>query len=204
MKTRKTKNKIYQKYNKQCTLKKNKKLVFKKTDYESNDGMLTKVWGPSLWHFLHTMSFNYPLRPSKLDKKYHKQFMLSLKYTLPCKYCRDNYRQNLKKLPLSPYVFRSRNSFSKYIYLLHEHINTMLGKQSHLSFKDVRDRYEHFRSRCSKTKKRNTNTKLKNTQKKEMGCVDPLNGIKSRCVVHIVPQSKSCVGFKMDPSIKAN
>jgi hypothetical protein len=38
--------------------KKSKKhRTFKKKDYESNDGMLTTVWGPGMWHFLHTMSF---------------------------------------------------------------------------------------------------------------------------------------------------
>ena len=31
--------------------------TFKKKDFESGDGMLTTVWGPSIWHFLHTMSF---------------------------------------------------------------------------------------------------------------------------------------------------
>jgi len=27
--------------------------------YNSDEGMLTKVWGPPLWHVLHTISFNY-------------------------------------------------------------------------------------------------------------------------------------------------
>ena len=27
--------------------------VFKTRDFNSGDGMLTAVWGPSLWHFLH-------------------------------------------------------------------------------------------------------------------------------------------------------
>ena len=27
--------------------------------------MLTAVWGPPLWHTLHTISFNYPIKPSK-------------------------------------------------------------------------------------------------------------------------------------------
>jgi len=44
----------------------------------------------------------------------------------------------------------SRDTFSKYVYDLHEHINKMLGKISNLSFEDVRERYEHFRARCSK------------------------------------------------------
>ena len=34
--------------------------------------MLTSVWGPSLWQYLHTMSFNYPVKPTKEDKKNYK------------------------------------------------------------------------------------------------------------------------------------
>ena len=44
--------------------KKNKtKRVFKSKDFNSNDGMLTSVWGPSAWHYIHTVSFNYPTKP---------------------------------------------------------------------------------------------------------------------------------------------
>lgn len=188
-----------------------KKYTFDQTYYNSGDGMLTKVWGPSLWHYLHTMSFNYPIKPNKCDKRYYKRFMHSLKFVLPCRYCRENYKKNLKALPLTQDVFKSRHSFSKYVYRLHEHVNKMLGKTSNLTYKQVRDRYEHFRARCSKTRKKgSSNQKKKNNSKtmkktiktkKESGCVDPLHGIKSRCVVHIVPQNKSCVGFKMDPDI---
>ena len=31
--------------------------------------MLTSVWGPGMWHYLHTMSFIYPTNPTKQDKK---------------------------------------------------------------------------------------------------------------------------------------
>ena len=55
-----------------------RKRTFKKKDYYSGDGMLTAVWGPSMWHFLHTMSFNYPVQPSADDKKHYRDFMLSL------------------------------------------------------------------------------------------------------------------------------
>ena len=30
---------------------------------------LLNVWGPSLWHTLHTISFNYPKRPTSSEKK---------------------------------------------------------------------------------------------------------------------------------------
>ena len=42
-----------------------RKKVYSKEDFESKDGMLTSIWGPSLWHTLHVMSFNYPVKPSK-------------------------------------------------------------------------------------------------------------------------------------------
>ena len=139
------------------THKKNKKLqtrrVFSKKDYENGDGMLTTIWGPNMWHYLHTMSFNYPINPTLNNKKYYKQFILNLMYTLPCKYCRINLRNNLKYNPLRACDLKNRANFSRYIYRLHEVVNKMLNKKSNLSYCDVRERYEHFRSRCTNNKK---------------------------------------------------
>ena len=45
------------------------KKIYNKKEYNSNDGMLTSVWGPSLWHYLHVVSFNYPVNPSKLQNE---------------------------------------------------------------------------------------------------------------------------------------
>ena len=69
-------------------------------DYKSGEGMLTTVWGPSLWHFLHIMSFNYPNEPTNEQKHYYMDFILSLENILPCKYCRINLKKNFKVLPL--------------------------------------------------------------------------------------------------------
>ena len=55
--------------------------TYKLTDYKSGDGMLTTVWGPSLWHFLHTMSFNYPNEPTPEQKKSYMNFIYQLKLT---------------------------------------------------------------------------------------------------------------------------
>jgi hypothetical protein len=111
--------------------------------------MLTTVWGPSMWHYLHTMSFNYPVEPTVEQKKHYKKFILSLQHVLPCKWCRMNLKNNLKQLPLTQERLKNRENFSRYIYDLHEHINTMLGKKSGLTYDEVRERYEHFRSRCT-------------------------------------------------------
>ena len=59
-------------------MKTRKRRVFKKRDYTSSDGMLTSVWGPGLWHYMHTMSFNYPTNPSLKDKKNYYNFIINL------------------------------------------------------------------------------------------------------------------------------
>ena len=183
---------------KKSTLKKFtlKKPVYNKNDYNSGDGMLTNVWGPSLWHYLHVMSFNYPNNPTKLQKHKYKQLLQNFQYTLPCKYCRINLKNNFKKYPLTDIIFENRNNFSRYIFNLHEHINKMLGKKSGLTYCSVRDDYEHFRSRCTIEKTKLFNYTKKN--EKEKGCTTPLYGKKSKCIINIVPQETKCKTFNID------
>ena len=186
---------------KKCNKKCKKKHTFKRGDYKSGDGMLTSVWGPPLWHFLHAMSFNYPVKPSKKQKKAYRTFILQLRNILPCRYCRENLKKNLKKLPLVGKDLRNREAFSRWVYKLHEVVNNMLHKKSGLKYCDVRERYEHFRSRCTLTAK--GARKLKRIQKKtrkakESGCIEPLYGTKSKCVLQIVPQEKKCKTLNID------
>jgi hypothetical protein len=69
----------------------------------------------------------------------------------------------------------------------------------------VRERYEHFRSRCTKSYKE-FNKELNKTAKNgeqtkvndEKGCTEPLYGEKSKCVLQIVPQNTKCDTFQMD------
>ena len=60
---------------------------------EQKEGMRTKVWGPPAWIFLHTVAHNYPLKPTRQDRKNYKNFFKSIGYILPCKYCRMSYQQ---------------------------------------------------------------------------------------------------------------
>ena len=155
--------------------------IFKPSDTKSNDGMLTTVWGPAIWHFLHTMSFNYPVQPTQEQKEQYRDFILQLEHVLPCKYCRMNLTKNFKTLPLTMKEMKNRDSFSRYVYNLHELVNTMLGKKSNLTYCDVRERYEHFRARCNQQKKQ-----------VEKGCTEPIVGKKSKSVIHVIPQDIPC------------
>ena len=182
--------------------KQKKSKTYKKKDFISSSGMVTSVWGPPLWHFLHIISFNYPVHPTKKDKKNYRKFIMNLKHILPCRYCRDNLKKNLKELPLKNKDLESRDSFSRWMFKLHELINTMLDKKSGLKFCDVRERYEHFRARCTKDKKfskKKIKVAVKKTKKKkEKGCTEPLYGKKSKCIVKIVPNDKRSKSFQMD------
>ena len=172
--------------------RRNKK-IFTDKNYNSNDGFLTTVWGPPIWHFLHTISFNYPVNPPDDVKKNYSDFILNLENILPCGKCRKNFKKNIKQLPLTLEKMESRNTFSLYIYELHELINKMLNKKSGLTYEMVRDRYENFRARCSP--KKNRTLKKKPSEK---GCVEPLVGEKSKCILKIVPQKKKCETFNVD------
>jgi hypothetical protein len=187
--------------------------IFSKNDFDSNDGMMTSIWGPSMWHILHTVSFNYPTQPTKKDKINYMNFYKNLVHILPCKYCRINFVKNLKKVPLTMDSMKNRGTLSKWAYDIHEEVNNMLKKKSNLSYEDVRERYETFRSRCltspSNKKNKKTNNKTngnktngKKTKKKEKGCTKSLYGVKSKCVLNIVPKDTNCESFEISPKCK--
>lgn len=179
--------------------------TFKKRDFQSGDGMLTSVWGPSLWHYLHTLSFNYPWNPTKEQKQVYKNQILLLVDTLPCKYCRINLKNNFKQLPLKACHLKNRDTFSRYVYELHETVNKMLGKKSNLTYCDVRERYEHFRARClTEEKMRSEIWDVKKGKGKEKGCTEPLYGKKAKCVLQIVPQDFKCNSFNVHKKCHIN
>lgn len=163
-------------------------------DYNSGDGMLTYIWGPPLWHFLHTISFNYPVNPSEEDKDNYYNFLMSMGRILPCRYCRENFTKNLKSIKLNEDDFETRENFSKMIYDLHNEVNKVLNKKYNISFEEVQWKYEHFRSRCNLQDLRKINEKEKEKKKvkkekvKEKGCIEPMNGVpKHKCKLVFEP-----------------
>ena len=167
--------------------------TFTNKDFNSSDGMMTSIWGPPLWHFLHTMSFNYPVKPTKKQKTDYHNFISNLQNILPCGHCRNNLSKNLINAKLTKTVFNNRENFSKFIYRLHNTVNQMLGKKCKLTYNQVRDRYENFRSRC---------LNKSNKRKYEDGCVEPLHGEKSKCILQVVPKSSKKRSWSMSNKCK--
>ena len=120
--------------------------IYSKKQYLSNEGMLTSVWGPPMWHVLHTISFNYPVKPTKEDKENYYRYFKNLRKVLPCRYCRDNLKKNLKKCPLNKSVFKNRETLSRWVYNLHELVNKMLHETVLEKKLDLQDRLREVKA----------------------------------------------------------
>jgi len=191
MKNNKTKNKTKTKH-KVNTIR--KKTLFKKSDLNSKNGMLTSVWGPSMWFTLHLISFNYPVKPTLKQKSEYYNFFKNLGNILPCSYCRKNYKKNIKTVKLTMNIMKNRNTLSLWLYKLHNEVNKMLGKRTDLTYCQVRQRYEMFRSRCLLKNEKD----IFKTKAKELGCTKSFYGLKSKSVINIVPRTKRCKTIKID------
>jgi len=165
--------------------------VFTDKDYNSGNGFSTFIWGPCMWYFLHTISFNYPVKPTKDDKKHYMTFLKSLQFVLPCRSCRENYTKNIKTkaTKLNMNVMKNRDSLSRWMCKLHNTINTQLCKKKKMKYEVCRDFYEQFRARCTKPKKGHG------------GCSEPYHkGIKSRTVLRIIPRKSKVPTLDVDKS----
>ena len=62
-----------------------------------DNGLMTRIWGPSGWLFLHCISFGYPYKidptnPEHIEKQNdYYRFFYYLGKVMPCKYCRISY-----------------------------------------------------------------------------------------------------------------
>ena len=90
--------------------------------------MNTTFWGPSGWEFLHTLTFIYPIKPTFNDKVKIREFMYSLCFVLPCKYCRLSFTKYIKSLPIDDYL-DSRELVIQWLYKIHNKVNKKLRIQ---------------------------------------------------------------------------
>ena len=187
---------------------------FTEINYNNKSGIQSCIFGPPLWFVLHCISFTYPVNPTEDEKTNYMNFVASLEHVLPCTTCRDNYKGNLKVSNFNMSVMKNRDTFSRFMYNLHNCVNKCLGKKVNPTFEEIRDKFENFRSRClnpsantdeqsSQKEKTPKKEKKEKEKKKEKGCIDSMYGVKSRTIVSIVPACSKKINFKVDPKCKA-
>jgi hypothetical protein len=182
-----------------------------------DNGMMTKIWGPPGWLFLHSITFGYPYlidinnREHLIKRQYYRNFFMYLGKVFPCRYCRESYEEFIKEIPLDKYL-NSREDLCYWLYLIHNKVNYKLGipKCDILNFKDVKKKYETFRAECKKTTNQERNINLKKECKKtyakggtplvnlsNKGCVIPKDGVFKKCQISIITSDKNSVNKKL-------
>lgn len=93
--------------------------------------MNTWIWGPPKWKFLHTLSFS-PVAP-----RYAAEigvFVNTLKFVLPCIFCRDSFTTFVHELETSYGAtveqIVKRKQFAQFMYDLHDKVNGKLDVQA--------------------------------------------------------------------------
>ena len=107
-----------------------------------------KVWGPHAWIFLHSITLNYPSYPTKQVIKQHYDFFTNLFYVIPCDKCRQHYKQNLVKYPLTNKILSSRENLIKWLINIHNSVNEMQGKKQY-SYDEVINIYNNLYNNAS-------------------------------------------------------
>ena len=142
-----------------------------------DSGMQTRVWGPAGWLFLHSIAQNYPWNPTEQKKREYLEFFRLIGYVLPCRYCRESYQDFIKEpgTILNISVMASRKTLAFWLFKIHNAINRKLDVLEHTDFQHVWDKYESFRSKCTKSE-----------PKPKKGCIDPMSGLRQRCKLSFV------------------
>ena len=84
------------------------------------------VYGPKLWHIIHTFSANYnPVT----DRNAFIMFIVSISKLLPCPRCRKHFQDNLEIYKLERYL-DSRDRIFLWSYIMHNAVNESQGKKS--------------------------------------------------------------------------
>ena len=110
--------------------------------------MDTRFWGPSGWKLLHLITFNYKYSPTNAIT--YAQFLESLPYILPCKFCRASLTDYYKEYPFKTYVNINPDlELDVWMYNIHNCVNDKLRKQGlnpnpDPKFKDVKKFYEKW------------------------------------------------------------
>jgi len=156
-------------------------------DPNVDNGMMTKIWGPPGWLFLHCVTFGYPYAINSTNPEHktkaqdYANFFYYLGKVMPCRYCRESYMKFIEEHPIDNNL-KTRKDLTKWFYDIHNKVNNKLGlAKCHIpSFEEVQESYEQYRAKCKKT----TDEERENNQAK--GCVTPADGTKKRCVVKVV------------------
>ena len=107
-----------------------------------------KVWGNSLWTYMHYAAMNYPDHPTEKDISEMINWLVTLPVTIPCNNCKGHYRGYIEKAKSQLHTACSdKDSLFKFLVDIHNKVNVRLGKPE-VSYEDAYKLYEN-NSECT-------------------------------------------------------
>lgn len=119
---------------------------------DSNNGLITSIWGPHEWEGFHAKTFGYPINPDDETKQKYLNYFTSLGDVLPCRYCRESYKKFIKKEPtkLDMNTMKSRETLTRWGLALHDAVNKKLGVDYGVTYNELCYKFESYRAKCTK------------------------------------------------------
>jgi hypothetical protein len=129
---------------------------------DSNNGLITSIWGPPEWESFHAKTFGYPIKPSDEQKSAYLQYFILEGDVLPCIFCRTSYKKFINEgdTILDMSVMESRETLTKWGLRIHNAVNKKLGVDYGDTYEELCYKYDSYRAKCTKTEK---------------GCLMPVN-----------------------------
>jgi FAD-linked sulfhydryl oxidase len=100
-------------------------------------GLSPEVWGRAGWRFIHAVALTYPVKPTEKEKKIYASFLQSLGDVLPCPFCGEHFKQNMKNHPPN---LDSRKTFFNWTVDMHNFVNVSNNKPE-ISYEEALDNF---------------------------------------------------------------
>ncbi|MFS8159312.1 MAG: ERV1/ALR-related protein [Candidatus Roizmanbacteria bacterium] len=101
--------------------------------------MNPNYWGPGLWTYIHSVAAVALTADQRAE---FRELIYHLAKTLPCKKCKDHFRENLVKFPIERYMVSAVSMFT-WTYIMHDAVNHAQGKTGagRPSYQDMLKKY---------------------------------------------------------------
>ena len=100
--------------------------------------MQSSKWGPPLWDSLFHIAAGYDFNdtPKREKDRQYRAFFGSLGDVLPCRYCRDSYRNFYAALDIDRYMTMPSCGLTKYVYDLKNLVSNKLASQENKALRE--------------------------------------------------------------------
>lgn len=122
---------------------------------DSNNGLITSIWGPPAWDTFHSFTFGYPINPTSEQQNDYLNYFLYYGKVLPCVFCRRSYDKFIREgdTILDINVMKSRETLTQWGLRLHNAVNNKLGIDYGETYEELCYKFESYRAKCTKTDK---------------------------------------------------